>query len=346
MLAVFLIGVAIWAFGSVFGAPIRLRLSLIAGLWLLVVVINLTLPPTASLRLATGGDAQPWLVLALATALIWAYRTGIRHLRIRAAARSPATTGENTALFSDAELNRYARHVMLREIGGPGQKALKQSKVLVIGAGGLGSPALLYLAASGVGTIGVIDDDQVEGSNLQRQIIHTDDRIGMPKVHSAAQQMQALNPFVTVRPYHRRLTAEDAEPLFADYDLILDGTDNFDTRYLANRIAVRLGKPLISAAITQWEGQISLYDPSRGGPCYECVFPERPADGLVPTCAEAGVVSPLPGVLGSMMALEAIKSLTGAGETLRGALLIYDGLYSETRKISTKPRPGCPACGG
>lgn len=346
MLSVFLLAVGLWALSSVLNVPMRLRVALLAGLWLVVVLITLTLPADAALRIATGGDVRPWLVLALVALLIWGYKVGLRGLRNRVLSREVQASEANapTPTFSDAELNRYARHMMLREVGGQGQKRLKQAKVLVIGAGGLGSPALLYLAAAGVGTIGVIDDDDVEGSNLQRQIIHTDARIGMPKVHSAAQQMQALNPFITVRPYHRRLTEDDAATLFAEYDLILDGTDNFGTRALSNKTAVALGKPLISAAITQWEGQISLYDPARGGPCYACVFPERPAPGLVPSCAEAGVIAPLPGVLGTMMALEAVKTLTGAGTSLRGTLLIYDGLYGETRKITTKPRPNCPIC--
>ncbi|MCB1396060.1 MAG: HesA/MoeB/ThiF family protein [Rhodobacteraceae bacterium] len=344
MLTVGLIAVALWSFTTLARVPMRLRLGLLALLWLAVVVLHLILPEGAPLRQATGGDARPWAALAIVAGLVWAYRALLIRLRARATAQAPAPAGP-TPTFSEAELHRYARHMILREIGGPGQKALKNAKVLVIGAGGLGSPALLYLAASGVGTIGVIDDDTVEGSNLQRQVIHTDDRIGMPKVFSAQAQMTALNPFITVRPYQRRLTEDDAAALFADYDLILDGTDNFDTRYLANRIAARLGKPLIAAAITQWEGQISLYDPARGGPCYECVFPERPAPGLVPSCADAGVVAPLPGVLGSMMALEAIKLLTGAGEPLRGAMLIYDGLYGETRRIGIRKRADCPACG-
>ena len=216
--------------------------------------------------------------------------------------------------------------------------------MLVVGAGGLGSPALLYLAAAGVGTIGVIDADTVEGSNLQRQIIHADARIGLPKVQSAEIAMRALNPFIEVRPYQRRLDDATAS-LIADYDLILDGTDNFDTRYLVNRLCVQARKPLISAAITQWEGQISLYDPARGGPCYECVFPERPLPGMVPTCAEAGVAAPLPGIIGSMMAMEAIKYLTGAGDPLRGRLMIFDALYAEARVIGAKKRPDCPVCG-
>jgi len=344
MLAVLIVAGAMFTAATLFKVPMRLRLALLGVIWLAALLAPLVLPAETPLRRAFGGDPRPWLVLALAVLIVWAYRAGLSRLRLRA--QTPPPSVNPAPLFSEAELNRYARHMMLREVGGPGQKRLKQARVLVIGAGGLGSPVLLYLAAAGVGTIGVIDDDAVEGSNLQRQIIHTDARIGMPKVFSAEAQIKALNPFVAVRPYHRRLTEAEAAALFADYDLILDGTDNFDTRYLANRTAVAVKKPLIAAAITQWEGQISLYDPARGGPCYECLFPERPAPGLVPSCAEAGVIAPLPGVMGSMMALEEIKHLTGAGEGLRGAMLIYDGLYAETRRFGTRARPDCPCCGG
>ncbi|MCC5986781.1 MAG: HesA/MoeB/ThiF family protein [Pararhodobacter sp.] len=354
MLLVLGLAVAIWSLAALFGLTLALRLALLALLWAVVVIINLTLPEGAALREATGGDARPWVLLAGAVALVLAYRAGLARLRVRAAALAlapapaiaTAQDGAGAPAFSEAELNRYARHIILREIGGAGQKRLKGARVLVVGAGGLGSPVLLYLAAAGVGTIGVIDDDDVDGSNLQRQVIHTDERIGMPKVFSAQAQMRALNPHVAVRPYNRRLDEADAEALFAEYDLVLDGTDNFDTRYLVNRVCARLGKPLIAAAITQWEGQISLYDPARGGACYECLFPERPAPGLVPSCAEAGVIGPLPGVMGAMMAVEAIKQITGAGEGLRGQLLIYDALYGETRRIATHARPGCAACGG
>ena len=197
---------------------------------------------------------------------------------------------------------------------------------------------------SGVGVIGVIDPDRVELSNLQRQIIHAEDRIGMAKVVSAAQAMRALNPFVTVIPLQQRLDAANAAAVMADYDLILDGCDNFDTRYLVNRVAVALGKPLISAAIAQWEGQISLYHPASGGPCFECVFPVRPAPGMVLACAEAGVAAPLPGVIGAMMAMEAVKHLTGAGEGLRGRLLIHDALHAETRVITARRRADCACC--
>ena len=246
---------------------------------------------------------------------------------------------------SSVELDRNARHIVLREIGGPGQKRLKQARVLVVGAGGLGSPALQYLAAAGVGTIGVIDDDVVENSNLQRQVIHTDARIGMPKVFSAEAAMTAQNPFVTVRPYNRRLTADIAAELFQDYDLILDGTDDVATRYLVNETAVAAKLPLVSAAISQWEGQISLFDPSRGAPCYACVFPNPAADGLAPSCAEGGVLGPLPGIIGAMMAAEAVKLLAGAGTPLLGRMLIYDALYAESRVITVKRREDCRVCG-
>jgi len=337
---------ALWLLGQWMRAPVRARLVMIGLLYVAVLSAQLVLPPEAELRQATGGAPEPWLALGGAALLAGGYFAGIRRLRARAAPEATGPAPSRDAPFREVELNRYARHIVLREIGGAGQKKLKAARVLVVGAGGLGSPALLYLAAAGVGTLGVIDDDAVDGSNLQRQVIHTDARIGMPKVFSAQAALEALNPFITVRPYHRRLEAEVAEALFADYDLILDGTDNFDTRYLVNRAAVAAGKPLIAAAITQWEGQISLYDPASGAPCYECVFPDRPAPGLAPACAEAGVIAPLPGVLGTMMAVEAMKEITGAGRGLRGRLVIHDALDAETRSIRIKRRTDCACCGG
>lgn len=347
MLFVLALAAVIWGIGMAMGAPRRARWVLIGVLLAAVIGANLVLPEGQAIRVATGGSALPWLVLLGVAGLVLGYRAALRGLRRRhGAAQAAATPPAPQDGFRPVELDRYARHIMLREIGGTGQKRLKAARVLVVGAGGLGSPALLYLAAAGVGTIGVIDDDSVEGSNLQRQIIHADNRIGMPKVFSAQAAMEALNPFVTVRPYHRRLTAEIAPDLLADYDLVLDGTDNFDTRYLVNRAAVAAGKPLISGAITQWEGQVGLFHPAAGAPCYECVFPDRPALGLAPSCAEAGVVSPLPGVVGSIMALEAVKWITGAGRGLAGQLLVWDGLWSETRLIRTARRPDCACCGG
>lgn len=337
------LAVALWALGAVLGTPRRLRLVVVGLLWLGVVLLHLILPVGHPLRLATGQSPAPWLLLAGFAGLVGIYSYGLKRLKLRAA--NTEDVMETTALFSDAELERYARHIVLREVGGPGQKALKGAKVLVIGAGGLGSPAMLYLAAAGVGTIGVIDDDEVDLSNLQRQVIHGDADIGLPKVQSAVVHLHALNPHVVLRPYHRRLTDDLAEDLFAEFDIILDGTDNFDTRYLVNRAAVATGRPLVSGALSQWEGQISVFDPASGAPCYQCVFPEAPAPGLAPSCAEAGVMGPLPGVIGAMMAGETIKLITGAGGVLRGQMLIYDALYADARKFSLQRRADCPVCG-
>ena len=342
MLLVLILAGAIWGLGAWMGAPRRQRCGMIGVLWAFVVLTQLVLPDGNGLRAATGGEVAPWLLLGGAVALVLAYRQVLRRLRRRVAEPEPE---KPKGLFAPTELERYARHIVLREIGGPGQKALKQAKVLVIGAGGLGSPAILYLAAAGVGRIGVIDDDVVDATNLQRQVIHTDARIDMPKVQSAAQAAEAVNPYVEMRPYERRLSEEIAADLFAEYDLILDGTDNFDTRYLANRVAVAQGKPLISGALSQWEGQVSVFDPAQGAPCYQCIFPEAPAPGLAPSCAEAGVLGPLPGVVGSMMAVEAVKVIAQAGAPLRGEMLIYDALYGESRKISLNRRAECPVCG-
>ncbi|MWB77715.1 molybdopterin-synthase adenylyltransferase MoeB [Pseudooceanicola sp. 216_PA32_1] len=347
MLAVLLLAAVIWIAGHFLKVDRRKRGVLLALLFGMVLLTHVVLPDGHALREATGGSLAAWALLALAVALVLAYRYGLGHLKERADARAAPTAEETPAgTFSATELERYARHIVLRELGGPGQKKLKQARVLVIGAGGLGAPALLYLGAAGVGTIGIVDDDTVENANLQRQVIHRDGDIGMPKVFSAEQAILAQNPHVTVRPYRRRLDEAVAADLFADYDLILDGTDNFATRYLANRTAVAQGKPLISGALSQWEGQISVFDPANGAPCYQCIFPEAPAPGLAPSCAEAGVLGPLPGVVGAMMAVEAVKLIAGAGAPLRGEMLIYDALWSETRKIGLKRRADCPVCGG
>ena len=247
--------------------------------------------------------------------------------------------------FSDEELDRYARHIILREVGGPGQQRLKAAKVLVVGAGGLGAPALLYLAAAGVGRIGIVDDDVVDLSNLQRQVIHGVADIGTQKTDSAATAIAAINPNVEVVPHTLRLSPANVDSIVNQYDLILDGTDNFDTRYAINAACVGAEKPLVAAAIAQWEGQISLYHPANGAPCYACVFPQAPADGLAPSCAEAGVLGALAGVIGSMMAVEAVKHITGAGQTLAGKMALYDALWGENRTLTIDRNPACPVCG-
>lgn len=260
----------------------------------------------------------------------------------RIASPSPAPAGGLT----DGEIERYARHIVLREIGGEGQQKLKRARVLVVGAGGLGSPVLLYLAAAGVGTITVVDDDTVARSNLQRQIVHAEDRVGMAKAESAVVALAAVNPFVGVDPVRARLDAALAADLVPRHDLVLDGTDNFETRHAVNAACVAAGVPLIAGAIAQWEGQLSLYDPARGAPCFACVFPDIPAPGLAPSCSQIGVMGALPGILGAMMALEAIKELTGAGRSLRGRLLLHDALWGESREIVVRRRAGCAVCGG
>lgn len=248
--------------------------------------------------------------------------------------------------LSPDDLARYARHIVLREIGGPGQARLRAARVVVVGAGGLGDPALLYLAAAGVGALDIIDDDTVALSNLQRQILFGMDDIGASKAAAAAAALRRINPGVAVTPVAARLDAGNAAELLAGATLVIDGSDNFATRYAVNAACVAAGIPLLSAAMSQWEGQITLFDPARGGPCYRCLFPEPPAEGLAPSCAEAGVAGPLPGVLGALLALEAVKQIAGAGQGLRGRLLLFDGLRAETRRLRISARADCPDCGG
>ncbi len=343
MVLVLIVVVGLYVLGGYMGASRQARLMLPAVVILAVIAIQLTLPAGNPLKAATGGSLANWLIAFSLGAIFVGYRFGLSALRKRHDEREMPAPQEGA--FSDAELERYARHIILREVGGPGQRKLKDARVLVIGAGGLGAPALQYLAAAGVGTIGVVDDDTVSASNLQRQVIHRDADVDRPKVLSAVDALNAQNPFVTIRPYNRRLTEDIAPDLIAEYDLVLDGTDNFETRYLVNRACVAAGVPLISAAITQWEGQISLYHPAKDAPCYACVFPQAPAAELVPSCAEAGVIGALPGVIGSMMAVEAIKWITGAGETLAGRLMIYDAAYGDVRVISVKREADCLVCG-
>lgn len=250
-----------------------------------------------------------------------------------------------TSLYADEELQRYARHIVLREIGGPGQAMLKRARVLVVGAGGLGAPVLLYLAAAGVGQISVVDDDTVSISNLQRQIIHNQDRVGMAKVQSARIAVAGINPFVALIPIEERLTAKRAADLVPGQTLVIDATDDLYVRHMLNAACVAAGVPLLSGAISQWEGQLTLYDPARDAPCLACLFPVIPSPELLPTCASEGVMGALPGIIGSLMAAEAIKDITGAGRSLRGRLLLQDVLWGESREISISRRPGCSVCG-
>ncbi len=247
--------------------------------------------------------------------------------------------------LSEAERRRYSRHVMLPEIGLAGQEKLKAARVLCLGAGGLGSPAALYLAAAGVGTIGLVDDDRVALSNLHRQLLHGTEDVGRPKTESARDRLADINPEVAVRVYPCRFKSGNAEEILQDYDLIVDGTDNFATRYLSNDVAVFARKPNVYGSIFRFDGQTTVFAPHLGGPCYRCLFPEPPPAGTVPNCAEAGVLGVLPGIVGTMQATEAIKLILGIGEPLIGRLLHFDALKMKFREFNLRPDPDCPVCG-
>ncbi len=248
------------------------------------------------------------------------------------------------ATFSPEQLDRYKRHLFLDEVGTDGQHRLLDSAVLLVGAGGLGSPASLYLAGAGVGTLGLVDFDRVDSSNLQRQVLYTTQDVGRPKVEAAAERLNALNPDVKVIQHAERLEASNAERILSDYDVILDGTDTFPSRYLTNDVSVWLGKPLVYGSVLRFDGQVSVFD-ARHGPCYRCLFPEPPPPELAPSCAEAGVLGVLPGVIGLLQATEVIKLLLGQGRPMYGRLLVYDALAMEFKEFKLPKDPECAVCG-
>lgn len=246
--------------------------------------------------------------------------------------------------FTDDQIERYSRNIILPDIGGRGQERLLASKVLVIGAGGLGSPCALYLAAAGVGTLGIVDSDRVDLSNLQRQILHRTSDVGTPKADSARAKLRALNPDVRVVAYRERLTSQNIRQRLVEYDLVVDGSDNFPTKYLANDAAVLMNKPLIHTGIFRFEGQLLTIVPRRG-PCYRCLFPEPPPPGLVPSCQEAGILGSVAGVMGAIQATEALKLLLGIGQSYVGRLLIFNALNGAFRTVAVPRMPDCPLCG-
>ena len=300
-----------------------------------------------------AASASGWLLAAFAAAAVAIYVLALRRLKriarqkMKESEVSKADSmGADTDLrFSQEELERYARHIVLREIGGTGQRRLKSSRLLVIGAGGLGSPLIQYLAAAGVGTIEIVDGDSVSLSNLQRQVLYTDKDIGAPKAERAANRARLINPHLKTVSHCTRIDRSNASDLVRGCDLAIDGSDNFDTRTILNEACVLEGVPMVFGAISQWEGQISAFDAKRGSACFACVFPEAPAPGSAPPCAEAGVLGALPGVVGAMMAAEAIKMLVGAGAPLVNSMLIYDALWGESRKVEFERREGCGICG-
>ena len=349
MLFVAFLAAVLWGIGALMRVPYAARFYMLGLLFVIVLALQIILPDGHPLREATGGSPALWLMIAGGVVLGLLYRLGWQQLKRRAeaieTARAETAPVQPTGPFSDEELERYARQITLPDIGGGGQRALKEARVLVVGAGGIGSPVLLYLAGAGVGRLGIIDPDTVALSNLHRQVIHTDDNQGMPKVFSAQQAVKALNPHVDLRPYHRALTPDIAETLFNDYDLILDGTDTYQARAMVGRAATATGRPVIAGAISAWEGQVTIYDPADGAPCFACLFPKAPSPDMAATCSQTGVIGALPGVIGTMMAVETIKHITGAGQGLRGRMLIYDALHAETRNVRVARRADCTVCG-
>jgi len=249
--------------------------------------------------------------------------------------------------FTEDEIARYSRHILLPDVGGIGQAKLRAAKVLLVGAGELGSPMVLYLAAAGIGTIGLVDDDVVELSNLQRQIAHTTASLGKPKVQSAAAAARAINPAVTIHAHQTRLGPDNVGAMIADYDIICDGTDNFPTRFLLADACVLGARTLVSAAVLRFEGQLSVFKPHAGPacPCYRCLFPAPPPEGMVPSCSEAGILGAVTGVMGTLQATEVLKEILGIGETMAGRLLIWDALATRFRTIRLPRDPNCPSCG-
>jgi molybdopterin/thiamine biosynthesis adenylyltransferase/rhodanese-related sulfurtransferase len=260
---------------------------------------------------------------------------------------------ETPPQLTDAQRDRYSRHILLPEVGEVGQAKLLKSKVLLLGAGGLGSPAALYLAAAGVGTLGIVDADTVDASNLQRQILHATSRVGMPKVESAAKAIADINPDVKVVGYQERLDSSNVDRIFGDYEVIVDGTDNFPTRYLVNDAGVWLGKPIVHGSIFRFDGQVTTFVSDKAakkigvtaGPCYRCLYPEPPPPHLAPSCSEAGVLGILCGIVGTLQATEALKILLGKGDLLNGRLLTYDSLRMKFRELKLRRDPSCPVCG-
>jgi adenylyltransferase/sulfurtransferase len=247
--------------------------------------------------------------------------------------------------MSDDQRHRYSRHTIIPEVGERGQLKLLDAKVLLIGAGGLGSPAAMYLAAAGVGTLGIVDFDVVDVSNLQRQILHHLDDVGRPKAESAMDTIAALNTDVKVIPHRTLLRSDNALDIIKDYDVVINGSDNFPTRYLVNDACALLGKPLVDGSIFRFEGQLTVFDPANDAPCYRCLYPDPPPPGEVPSCAEGGVLGVLPGIIGSLQAAEAIKLIIGIGEPLSGRLVLYDALDGRFRQVKVQKDPTCPVCG-
>ena len=342
MMVFLLVGITVLVLDRIFNVTRRNNLVFLSLVFSIIFLIHLTVSVDHVLVKSTGGSLRNLIVSFILLLVIISYVFLLKKAKNIGKVKFEKASTKN--LFNPEELNRYARHIVLKEIGGLGQKKLKNAKILVIGAGGLGSPVLQYLGAGGIGTIGVVDSDLVDNSNLQRQIIYTDKMIGDSKVFAASQAIRAQNPYTKVLAYNYLFNEQNADDLISNFDLIIDGTDNARTRYLVNKTCVKLKKPLISGAISQWEGQVMVYTSTLASPCYQCVFPNISNTELAASCSETGVVGALPGVIGSIMAVEAIKLISGAGELLDGRLMIYDALHAETRIIKLNQDINCPVC--
>ena len=324
------------------GVRKKIILNIFLTAYLCIFLAIFFLPENNLVRLTLGVSLSEWISLSFVFLVILGYIVVLKKIKTNNLAKYSSNSSKND--MTDIEIERYARHLVLKDIGGQGQQRLRNAKVLVVGAGGLGNPVSLYLAGAGIGTIGIIDNDIVSLSNLQRQILYREHDVGKSKVFATQKNILEINPHIEIKPYNRLLDSSNAQKLISEYDIIIDGSDNLKTRHLVNFACVKERKPLISGAISQWEGQISLFDPSKNYPCYSCIFPESDKDNLTRSCADVGVLSSLPGVIGSLMAVEAIKEITGVGDSLRGQLFLYDAMSCKTRKIEAERNKNCKVC--
>ncbi len=342
MLVILLIATTFLGVLAFLGVRKKLILKIFLTAYIFVFLTIFLLPENNPVRLTLGVSLNEWISISFVFLVILGYIVVLKKIKTSNIVKYSSNSSKKN--MSDVEIERYARHLVLKDIGGQGQQRLRNAKVLVVGAGGLGNPVSMYLAGAGIGTIGIIDNDVVSLSNLQRQILYREHDVGKSKVFATQKNILEINPHIEIKPYNRLLDSRNAQKLISEYDIIIDGSDNLKTRHLVNFACVKEKKPLISGAISQWEGQISLFDPSKNYPCYSCIFPESDNENLTKSCADVGVLSSLPGVIGSLMAVEAIKEITAVGDSLRGKLFLYDAMSCKTIKIEAERNKNCKVC--
>ena len=342
MLVILLIATIFVGVLAFLGVRKKIILKIFLTSYIFIFLTIFFLPENNPVRLTLGVSLNEWISISFVFLVILGYIVVLKKIKTRNIVKYSSNSSKKN--MSDVEIERYARHLVLKDIGGQGQQRLRNAKVLVVGAGGLGNPVSMYLAGAGIGTIGIIDNDVVSLSNLQRQILYREHDVGKSKVFATQKNILEINPHIQIKPYNRLLDSRNAQKLISEYDIIIDGSDNLKTRHLVNFACVKEKKPLISGAISQWEGQISLFDPSKNYPCYSCIFPESDKENLTRSCADVGVLSSLPGVIGSLMAVEAIKEITAVGDSLRGKLFLYDAMSCKTIKIQAERNKNCKVC--